>query len=129
MRRRPASATQQILQCVVIAALIPLFPLTSASAGGPPCPGNPGSTNRKAWVADFPDSVTCTAGVPVSEAVSCVKNTGMAAQPTNFLQATWPSFLVRIGDSVGGCSFVCNTGACFVGNDGLPVELLTFGVD
>jgi hypothetical protein len=32
-------------------------------------------------------------------------------------------------DAVGGCIFMCTSGDCRVGNDGLPVELLQFGVE
>jgi hypothetical protein len=32
-------------------------------------------------------------------------------------------------DAVGGCIFMCASGDCRVGNDGLPVELLQFGVE
>jgi hypothetical protein len=32
-------------------------------------------------------------------------------------------------DTTGGCIFMCTSGDCRVGNDGLPVELLQFGVE
>jgi hypothetical protein len=48
----------------------------------------------------------------------------------NQLVAKWPNSTVRDSDSVGGCLFMCNTVPnCRVGNDGIPVELLQFGVE
>lgn len=44
-------------------------------------------------------------------------------------RARWSNLAARTGDSTGGCSFMCGANSCFVGNDGLPVELLGFGVD
>ncbi len=46
----------------------------------------------------------------------------------NFI-ANWPSTAARTGDTTGGCQFNCPGGTCYVRNDGLPVELLQFGVE
>ncbi len=43
--------------------------------------------------------------------------------------ARWPSTTARIGDSTGGCIFKCSSGDCKVDQNGLPVELLHFGVE
>jgi hypothetical protein len=45
--------------------------------------------------------------------------------------ARWPYTPPRTTDSTGGCIFRANGGAnvCKVGRDGLPVELLQFGVE
>ncbi len=53
----------------------------------------------------------------------------VAAGNGAWLFAWWPYTSVRTGDATGGCSFMCQNGDCFVGNDGLPVELLRFGVE
>lgn len=45
------------------------------------------------------------------------------------LFARWEDTAARLGDAGGGCSFMCGGGDCFLGNDGLPVELLRFGVE
>ncbi len=45
------------------------------------------------------------------------------------LVAIWASTGERSGDATGGCTFMCQFGDCFVGNDGLPVELMHFGVE
>ena len=45
------------------------------------------------------------------------------------LFATWPSTGARTMDSTGGCEFMCAGGTCQVLNNGLPVELLEFGVE
>jgi hypothetical protein len=35
----------------------------------------------------------------------------------------------RTSDPMGGCVFMCASGDCRVGNEGLPVDLLSFGVE
>lgn len=69
----------------------------------------------------------CTAGSPVGAATNCFRT--LSASVQHFV-AYWPSSAARAGDATGGCVFMCLTGGnCRVGNDGLPVELLQFGVE
>ncbi len=71
----------------------------------------------------------CTSGIAQGAAVLCARVTGSSSSSFNVLRAQWVSSAARNGDSTGGCSFMCASGDCFVGNNGLPVELLRFGVE
>ncbi len=104
------------------------FPETLAAQ---PCPGGPQVESSMAWAAWFPASVTCNDGTAVPPAVDCQKYTGHSTPVLSFnwLLATWPDTGIRTMDAVGGCLFMCSTGDCRVGSDGLPVELLHFGVE
>jgi hypothetical protein len=70
----------------------------------------------------------CTAGVPSGAATGCWARTNMSTTDNSF-SALWPNEVARMMDSTGGCIFMCASGDCRVGNDGLPVELLQFGVE
>jgi len=117
-----------------LAALILLSPsaTTTAAAG----PGNCNAyshnvTTRFAFAFTFPSTVHtgCTDGVPSGDATNCSAVTDAAHIEENHFSATWPSQAARMMDAVGGCIFMCTSGDCRVGNDGLPVELLQFGVE
>ncbi len=85
-----------------------------------------------ALAATFPTTAHtgCTVGVPMGAAVSCVRLTmEVTYSYENKFLAGWNSTNARLLDATGGCSFMCTSGDCFVGNDGLPVELLRFGVE
>ncbi len=73
---------------------------------------------------------TGTNAVKVGAAVSCQRVIhGPTYTITTFI-AAWLSSAARTGDASGGCRFPCAGGqTCFVGNDGLPVELLGFRVE
>lgn len=73
----------------------------------------------------------CTAGVPSGDATACVRSTQSSSPSANFFRAIWPNASARTMDAVGGCRWACGTpsAGCRVGNDGLPVELLTFAID
>ncbi len=92
------------------------------------------ATGRSAFIASagttgpLKDHIggTCTSGIPTGAASNCV----YAITPSfRSLHATWPMSTIRLADANGGCNFMCQTGNCFVGNDGLPVELLRFGIE
>lgn len=70
-------------------------------------------------------SSSCSA-VPFGAANGCLQYGGPMAGRFN---AFWPSATARTMDASGGCSFMCPGGTCVVRNDGLPVELLQFGVE
>ncbi len=72
--------------------------------------------------------MSCSSGVPVAPADNCSALAGISVTMAE-LRAFWPTSTLRIGDTVGGCNFACETGSCFVGSTGLPVELMHFGVE
>jgi len=117
-----------------LAALILLSPsaTTTAAAGPGPCSANTQyPTSRYALARSWPSTLHtgCTAGVPSGDATNCNAITDHHNVGVNLFGATWPSQSARIMDAVGGCIFMCASGDCRVGNDGLPVELLQFGVE
>ncbi len=71
----------------------------------------------------------CTAGVPSGAANGCFRITVAATTNMNVFRADWLNEAARLADSTGGCVFMCTTGSCRVGNDALPVELLSFGIE
>ncbi len=97
-----------------------------------PCPGalHKGSGNA-GYARTFPSAAAtgCTAGVPSGAATGCERRTYDSFSPSNHFSAVWPIGTARANDPTGGCSFMCDSGDCRVGNDGLPVELLQFGVE
>jgi hypothetical protein len=93
-----------------------------ADAGPGRCDGSIVTNDYGAWT-QMGSAVGCTAGIPSGAAKSCVY---FSNGPYRI--AYWPSLTARIVDTVGGCIFMCTSGDCRVGNDGLPVELLQFGV-
>lgn len=97
--------------------------LSTGTAYAVSCGGSVSVHGRTAKNDSGPRRTSCVAMV-VAPATSC-KSTYVTRKT-----ARWPSSAARIMDSVGGCSFTCASGGdCFVGNDGLPVELLGFGVE
>jgi hypothetical protein len=115
---------------LVVAALVTtLFLLsTPPTASAQPCGGTvfvPSLGNG----AGVMNPTGCTTGAvtdtsPVGNANTCfVGGSGMS------LNAIWANMTARDADSTGGCIFMCPSGTCKVGNDGLPVELLSFGVE
>jgi len=88
------------------------------------------ATGSLAGVYFFPPNshTGCTAGVPSGDAVQCRRTTAGTTYQNKFF-ASWPSTAARTMDATGGCIFMCASGDCRVGNDGLPVELLQFGVE
>lgn len=103
-----------------------------ADAGPGPCAANqPIAGGASAQVAGFPATMHtgCTAGQVSGDAVSCALVTTNTNSLGNFFRAIWASGAARTNDSAGGCSFMCGTGDCRVGMNGLPVELLHFGVE
>ncbi len=104
-------------------------PTTSTAAG--PCDAysyTAGSSFAQVFAFHDSSHTGCTAGVPSGAAISCDRVTTKGSF-SNRLQAGWYSQFARTQDAVGGCSFMCTSGDCRVGNDGLPVELLQFGVE
>ena len=103
---------------MVVAAVLTT---THANAGPGPCVGTPTTASSTAAIKSI-TATGCDSGAPSGAANVC-DNGG------SILLARWPSPAARAADSVGGCIFMCTGGDCRVGNDGLPVELLQFGVD
>ena len=112
--------------------------LLAPPAYSQPCPGMSSTfTGAGAWrssyVATSPTQplkafigTGCTAQIIGTKVTACpIFEAPNYAQ----LQANWASLGARTGDATGGCSFMCQNGDCVVRNDGLPVELLGFGVD
>ncbi len=102
-----------------------------AIAAGPCEAGLHTGTTRFAIATSFyPTTHTgCTQGVPSGAATDCHANTMSFVKTNNAFRVTWPSTGARLGDNTGGCAFMCTSGDCVVRNDGLPVELLSFGVE
>ena len=115
---------------LVLATSLALFAIEPAPAAAQICPGNNAfGITRQAINDTFPKSVTCAAGIPYGMATVCFKFTGTTDANSNALVARWPNITARLSDATGGCRFNCNVGSCRVGGDGLPVELLQFGVE
>jgi len=119
--------------CLSLASIILLSPsaTTTAAAGPGPCEADdPYASGAYAYADSFLATVHtgCTAGVPSGAAIGCIAVTNGAGL-LNFFAARWPSAAARTMDTTGGCIFMCTSGDCRVGNDGLPVELLQFGVE
>ncbi len=69
----------------------------------------------------------CAAPTLIGDVDNCtaIKNHPASAQ----FVARWSNTNERTQDATGGCIFMCDGGTCVVRNDGLPVELLHFGVE
>ena len=59
---------------------------------------------------------------------NCNQNYSSSLMQVSFI-AAWIGTPTRLADTMGGCHFICPGGDCYVRNNGLPVELLNFGVD
>ncbi len=79
-----------------------------------------------AWNPSVCTTAQVTMSSPVGDASSCQVTPSYLG-----LRANWLSTAVRTMDPTGGCIFKCSAGAkqCKVDRDGLPVELLSFGVE
>lgn len=124
--RFPAAIIVAVGICAALAVPGPVL------AGPGPCAAfGHGGSGVTARAQLFPPEVHtgCTSGVPSGDASMCFKVTDNPTSFVNAFFATWPSPTARTSDPNGGCSFMCATGNCRVGNDGLPVELLQFGVE
>ncbi len=127
MRRLVLCATAGLLVCCLA---IP------APAFAQPCPGIPSSGPN---IARVYTKVTSSPTRPLSNFIGAGCATQLLGAATQCLaqiatlqarlRARWPSAQARLDDSTGGCRFVCPGGTCVVRNDGLPVELLSFGVE
>ena len=124
-------------QCIMGILLFGIFvlPLYPPVAHAQQCPGADYGTvvGILAQNGNFPPSAAtgCTALPPSGAATLCNFKTWSPVSVRNNFVARWPSATARINDTTGGCRFACATppGGCRVGNDGLPVELLSFGVE
>lgn len=115
-----------------IAAIAVLFQVSPAQAA---CPGDVHATAGRFAYAGSSGATNgpailfagsgCT-GMAQGAATGCNVNINTSSA---YLSARWPSASALQGDSTGGCTFNCENGSCFVGNDGLPVELLRFGIE
>lgn len=107
----------------------------AAPAQAQPCPGTQGAPGGR--FASMGSSGTTTGPLFSLYGTGCVSAfsgaaTGCLKNKTAssvFLTAQWPSAAARTGDATGGCVFTCQNGSCRIGSDGLPVELLQFGVE
>lgn len=111
---------------------------TGLFSGAPSAVAGPGSCAANSHMALASQAVAisfsaalhsgCTNGIPSGAVTGCYRQTNSATMYNDFL-AVWPSTAARTMDLSGGCSFMCTSGDCRVANDGLPVELLQFGVE
>ena len=112
----------------------------AARADAAACPHNNGTTATSYYasvMAFSPGTLTTlfvqTTGPNVCNATlsgaanNCFQtwNAGMVV----VFKAFWANAAARTGTGAGGCSFMCPGGDCFVDANGLPVELLSFGVE
>ena len=117
---------------IAIAALA--VPAVSLAAACPGTQAGYGASNAdrqgngSGTTATFvgPGFASCM-GTPVGAATMCAQ-INISGFFIDF-NAKWPSTAARTMDAVGGCNFTCPGVSCRVGQNGLPVELLTFGVD
>lgn len=124
-----------VLNFIFVAGVFAVANLANPSwthAGPGPCAASiQGATGGIAFVSGFAASqhTGCTNGVLLGNATSCNIQTTLATSSLNAFLAAWGMTTTRTMDISGGCSFMCASGDCRVGNDGLPVELLRFGVE
>lgn len=117
-------------RAVTILAVAMLFWMAVPAVAASPCPavgpcgGAPTATNRFAIQFGNTAVPTPTMAYHCGSATNCT-------QSSTAITALWMSTAARISDTTGGCIFSSNGGAnrCKVGQDGLPVELLQFGVE
>lgn len=109
------------------------------AAAAQPCPGSPivismiGVAKKFASVGMSPSrpiqafiGTGCTF-TKLGNATNCVSSVDASSSQ---LLAGWNSGTAAVADTTGGCRFNCQGGGtCVVRNDGLPVELLRFGVE
>ena len=124
-------SNRNIFLCFAAAFFIPLGAATAAMAQGPCAASRHSGDSSSALAITFAVSqhTGCDSGTPSGAATHCDRETYHPTASRNFLSAKWPSPNARSMDAVGGCLFMCTSGNCRVGNDGLPVELLEFGVE
>lgn len=104
--------------------------LGAGDAHAQPCPGMSAvGVVHVAYNAGIPSTVSCAPGTPVGAAIMCAHAQMFPTTAMNVLIAYWANTAARTMDAAGGCAFMCNTGDCHVGNNGLPVELLVFGLE
>ncbi len=114
--------TLRSIRIFVVAALAAV--LVTSTAAAQPCGGTPGALGNLATQAN----PTVLAPLAVSMITTVAPATSCLVSFSH-LTAQWPSAAARTGDAVGGCIFIAPSGTCRVANDGLPVELLSFGVN
>lgn len=124
--RRPSISLIASLGCAFALLTAP------ASALAAPCPaagscGGTGHPNPSLGTAFHQNGTVCTTA---STIYHCGGAIACGGSPM-FVAAYWASITAKTMDTTGGCVVKCNAGAnsCRVGNDGLPVELLQFGVE
>lgn len=136
MQRLPTIVSFSVTQsrrmpmAAAVAALLFVAPVSAIAGPGPCAVTNHYVAGNVAFAASFPPAshTGCTLGVPSGAATQCSRATMGESPSSNFFFARWPSVAARTGDTTGGCSFMCTSGDCRVGRDGLPVELLEFAV-
>lgn len=118
----------------LVAAL--LLCLGSTRGFAAPCPavGDCGGNPFSAMQWGFNSTVTALAPSPVTATVMCgavVNCQFLYNSLFGFATATWASTSARLMDADGACVIYQNgmANACKVGPNGLPVELLQFGVE
>ncbi len=131
--------TNTIPRIISTAATLALTLCLHGTAHAAACPGNHGVANSTAAVTSFIAGgggplnqfilPSCSSS-PVGTGIQCGGGPLSDSNPLAVLMAQWPNPTARLADPSGGCSFMCPGGDCFVrGLDGLPVELLGFGVE
>lgn len=110
---------------VFLAASLATLLVLPVTALAQPCGGTP---NASAAPTAFNVNPTVCVFSTVT-ATSLVGDANLCGGSASFLRAMWPSAAARTMDPTGGCIFFCPSGSCKVGNDGLPVELKSFGVE
>ncbi len=134
-RTKSRPVVRWVARALLLALLLP-GPGISTPALAAPCPGTAEATLNLAGVFSFTsigpsapliDLIgTGCAGAFKGDATGC---SVVVTAPFPLLRATWPNTMARTEDPTGGCSFMCQNGDCVVRNNGLPVELLHFGVE
>ncbi len=126
IRRLPRS-----LGFLALAVLFLSLPMPSRAQ---PCPGTLGNgAGASAYrfgsgtaTNMFVNSGTNCAVLALGAAMTCEQSFVLGGAT---FHAIWDSPTARATDPTGGCRFDCPGGICFVRNNGLPVELLSFGID
>ncbi len=127
--RRRAALVAMLAAGLFMGGLAPSCPPEGHAQG--PCEAQWHIVNgRTALATGFYSSAHtgCDQGAPSGAATGC-EAVILPWGDSNKFWAWWPSTAARTGPNPGGCHFECATGDCFVGHDGLPVELLSFGVE